>query len=121
MAKAPAKKTSAKSAPAKKSNLPEREEYEYDVNTLAEDLEIEPASVRVKLRNAGIEKAGRSYGWDSKRDYDSVLKKLKNSSTRSRDEDEDGPAPKRTAKKTATKTAPAKKPARRREATAAEA
>ncbi len=47
------------------------------MTTLANDLGIGEATARVKLRNAGVEKAGRSYGWNTKKDYDAVVKQLK--------------------------------------------
>jgi hypothetical protein len=52
-------------------------DFKYTVGTLAGDLGIEPASVRVALRNASIAKTGRMYGWNSQKDYDSVLKRLR--------------------------------------------
>src|ERR1700747_2956654 len=52
------------------------EDYTYDVTTLARDMELEPASVRVKLRNAGIEKAGKKYGWNNKKEYEQVMREL---------------------------------------------
>lgn len=38
---------------------------------------ILPASVRVQLRNAGVKKNGKSYGWDSKADLADVINKLR--------------------------------------------
>jgi len=73
MAKAP-KQTEA---PAKKSNLPVHEKPEFGVAELAEALGIEPTSARVKLRNAGIEKTGRSYSWPNQKALDAVVKQLK--------------------------------------------
>lgn len=61
-----------------KSNLPERPTYKYNVQTLAEKLGIETASVRVALRKHKIEKAeGGVYGWDTKADFEEVLAQLK--------------------------------------------
>lgn len=85
------KKPAAKEETKKKSNLPERPEYKYNVATLAEDLGIEPASVRVALRKADIEKAdGGVYGWNNKTDYEAVKAKLRPSkdSGKSTDKDE---------------------------------
>jgi len=50
---------------------------EYTVAKLATDLGIEPASVRVALRNAGIEKPGKKYEWPNKTEYQKVLSALK--------------------------------------------
>ena len=67
--KKPAAKSAAKKAPA--------EAMKYGVDDLAKALGIKPASVRVRLRNAGVEKAGKSYGWNSQKDLDAVVKQLK--------------------------------------------
>ena len=74
MAKAPKQ---PEAAPAKKSNLPVHEKPEFGVAELAEALGIEPTSARVKLRNAGIEKTGRSYSWKNQKELDAVVKQLK--------------------------------------------
>ena len=73
MAKAP----KPAEAPAKKSNLPVHEKPEFGVAELAEALGFEPTSARVKLRNAGIEKSGRSYSWPNQKALDAVVKQLK--------------------------------------------
>lgn len=44
---------------------------------VAEALDVNEATARMKLRNAGIEKAGRSYGWDKQSDVKEVIAKLK--------------------------------------------
>jgi hypothetical protein len=54
--------------------------------------------VRVKLRNAGIEKAGKMYGWDSKREYEKVLAELESEPA--------APAPARSKKKAAPEPEP---------------
>jgi len=61
----------------KKEETAAEPQHKYTVTDLAKDLNIKAASVRVKLRNAEIEKAGKSYGWDTDEDYTAVLKKLK--------------------------------------------
>ena len=73
------KKAAEKKAAEKKTaGAPKAtEEFKFTVANLAEDLGIKEASVRVKLRNAEVEKAGRAYGWNKKTDYDKVLKQLK--------------------------------------------
>lgn len=60
MAKA-AKKTEEKTEA--KASAPE---FKYGVADLAEMLGIQEPSVRVQLRNRGIKRAGKSYGWNSK-------------------------------------------------------
>lgn len=52
-------------------------EFKYGVSDLADKLGIEAASVRVKLRNRGVEKAGKSYGWNTKAELDEVVDQLK--------------------------------------------
>lgn len=58
-----------------------KEDWKYDVATLAKELGIQEASVRVALRNRGIPKAGKSYGWNKEADYKDVVKKLRESNT----------------------------------------
>lgn len=52
-------------------------EATYDVTRLAKDLGLQGTTVRIKLREAGVEKPGKAYVWASKADYDKVLAKLK--------------------------------------------
>lgn len=49
----------------------------YGIQDLADALGIAPASARVRLRNEGIEKSGRSYGWNTKSELDALVKQLK--------------------------------------------
>lgn len=58
----------------KKESAPE---FKFGVADVASALEIEPASVRVQLRNHKIEKAGKSYGWNTQKELDEVVKTLK--------------------------------------------
>ena len=68
-----ATKTSAKSEAKAAAS-----EFKYGVNDLAKILgHSDPASTRVALRKHGIEKAGKSYGWNSKDDLEAVAKKIK--------------------------------------------
>lgn len=50
--------------------------FEFGVPELADALGIEPASVRVALRNKGVEKNGNVYGWKTRKDFDAVVKQL---------------------------------------------
>ena len=52
------------------------ETMKYGVSDLAKSLGIKSASARVRLRNAGIAKAGKSYGWNSQKDLEAVVKQL---------------------------------------------
>lgn len=73
------KTTSTKSTKAKntKPEAAASEDMKYGVNELAKELGIKPASVRIKLRTAGVDKAGKSYGWNTKKEFDAVVKQLK--------------------------------------------
>lgn len=78
----------------KSSDDDEKEaEFKYGVQDIADELGIKPASVRVQLRNKGIEKAGKSYGWNSKTELKEVISELK-ASTAEKDDDDDKPAKK---------------------------
>lgn len=66
----------------------EAPEFKYGVDDIAEELGIKPASVRVQLRNKGIEKAGKKYGWNSKSELKEVIAQLKSDSSSDEDDDE---------------------------------
>lgn len=51
--------------------------FKYNVETLADDLGLQPASVRVALRKHAIDKTDGVYGWNTQADYKAVLAKLK--------------------------------------------
>lgn len=75
----PEKKEKAPKADKKaeaKSETKEPKEEGYGVAYLAKSLGKEPATVRVLLRKAKIEKPGKSYNWSSKAKADEVAKKL---------------------------------------------
>jgi hypothetical protein len=108
MAKAD-KKTAKKEKPVEKETA--AAEFKYGVKDLAEELGIKETSVRVQLRNKGIEKAGKSYGWNSKAELKEVVAQLK---TSSKDEDDEDEAPKKKSKK--AKPAKAEKPAKAKKA-----
>lgn len=69
----------AKAADTEDTKPAAAEKPKYGVPELADALGIEPSSVRVNLRKMGVEKNGRSYGWDTKKDFDAVLKDMKSS------------------------------------------
>ncbi len=71
---------------AEKVEKTEAAEFKYGVQDLADALGIKPASVRVQLRNNGIEKAGKSYGWNTKKELNEVIDQIRSDSD---DEDED--------------------------------
>lgn len=63
-AKAPAAKKAAK----KPAGL--------GINDLAKEMKLEPASVRVKLRNAEIKRSGRGYSFASPAEVKRIAKQL---------------------------------------------
>ncbi len=87
-------KGKAKKADAKAEKTAERE-FKFGVEELAEMLDIKPASVRVQLRNHGIEKAGKSYGWDTKAELKEIVDQIKSG----KDEEDEKPAKKGKAAK----------------------
>ena len=69
-------KTKAKDKKTVKPVKKEAVEFKYSVSDLAKKLSIEPASVRVQLRNKKVEKAGKSYGWNDESKFNAVVKLL---------------------------------------------
>lgn len=72
---------------AKPTPPPQPPKPKYGVPELAEALGVKASSVRVRLRNAGIEKSGKLYGWDSKSEMMEVVAKLKASGRKAKAED----------------------------------
>ena len=88
MAKASKTATKEKEAPAKSTG----DEYKFGVEDLADALDIEPASARIKLRNANIKKAANGrYGWKTKADLQEVVDKLKSKAPAKKKEAEEEP------------------------------
>mgnify|MGYP003593656952 CR=1 FL=1 len=88
-------------------------EPKYTVDSLVEATGLQPASVRVALRELGVEKAfGNKYGWDKKADFDEVVKAMKERSAKRLDltkkEPEPAPAPAKGKKAATAPAAPAK-------------
>lgn len=85
------KKATKKVAPAKTEKDEAAEPtHKYGVNDLAELMGIQPASVRVRLRNAEIPKAGKAYGWDTKAELQDVMKEIGSGRKKAADEEEEG-------------------------------
>lgn len=104
-----AKKGKKEKVEAKAEKVAERE-FKFGVEDIADELGIKPASVRVQLRNKGIEKAGKSYGWNSKSELREVIDQIRSGSS---DEDEDEtPKKAKKAKGAKAKKASSKKKAR---------
>lgn len=91
----------------------EKEVYKYDINTLGKDLGLQPATVRVLLRQAKVSKAGKSYGWNKEADYKAVLKQLKTdkpaAEKKSAEKKTEAPAKGKAKEEPAKKAAPTKK------------
>lgn len=78
------------------------------MSDLAEAVGIAPASVRVALRALEVEKNfGNQYGWNTKKDFDEVVKALKERNAKSAvaDKGESKPAAKSTGRKPRGKAA----------------
>ena len=57
--------------------MSEKNEFKFSVDDLAKKLGVKAESARIALRKHKIEKAGKAYGWDSVKDLDAVVKKIK--------------------------------------------
>ena len=80
MARKTTKTTASKETETKASA---KDEPKYGVNDLVEASGLQPASVRVALRELGVEKEfGNKYGWNTKKDFDEVVKALKERSAK---------------------------------------
>lgn len=69
----------------------------YTTANLLEDTGLPRATLYVKLREMGIEKAGKGYKWTRRSEYKEVLSQLKaycKSRTKRKAKIEDGPKPK---------------------------
>lgn len=98
-------------AEAKAEKQAERE-FKFGVEDIAEELGIKPASVRVQLRNKGIEKAGKSYGWNSKSELKEVIEQIRSGSSDDDDDADEKPAKKSKKDKAKAKKGSSKKKAR---------
>lgn len=84
------------------------DEFKFGVEDVADKLGIEPASARIKLRNAKVKKLnGNKYGWKTKADLDEVVSKLKDTPAAPAKKD-GGDKAKASTKKADDKKAPAK-------------
>lgn len=60
----------------KKNNLPKLEMPEFGIQKVAKALGVDERTVRVKLRNAKVEKSGRTYDFKNQAGVDRVVKQL---------------------------------------------
>jgi hypothetical protein len=93
-------KKNKKADKAEKETAAQEREFKFGVEDIAEKLGIKPASVRVQLRNKGIEKAGKSYGWDSKSELNEVIDQIRSNG----DDDADEKPAKKSKDKKANKS-----------------
>ncbi len=97
-----ARKTKTAEAPAEKAS---KDEPKFGVNDLVEASGLQPASVRVALRELGVEKEfGNKYGWNTKRDFDEIVKGMKERSAKRIATGDSGDKAKPAAKKSARKS-----------------
>lgn len=99
-------KEKTKEAPAKVADKTAAPEFKYGISDVVEATGLTPETIRLKFRNLGVKKAGKSYGWNSKDELKTVVDKLKAAPAK------EAPKAKETAKaKPAAKPAPKKKAA----------
>jgi len=81
----------AKSKDKTEEKATKAEAPKYDINDLAEALDITPAACRVKLRSKKVAKNGGRYGWETKAEFNEVVSLLKTAkkAKKSKDEDDD--------------------------------
>lgn len=86
------------------------------MKNLEEDTGLQPASIRVGLRESSFEKSGKAWGWNTKKEYDEVLAYFKERSARkpAMKAEEKAPAKPTRSRKAANEEAA--KPTRRRKA-----
>jgi len=60
-----------------KRTPPAPETHKYGVAELAAALGIQPSSVRLALRKSSLKRTGRSWGWDTQKEFDAAVKELK--------------------------------------------
>jgi hypothetical protein len=85
-------------------------EHKYGIDDLAALMGLNAASVRSFLRKSGVERTGRSYGWDTKGELDAIVKDYQNGKkSPGRPKADEAPAPKaKVARKAAPEAAPVK-------------
>lgn len=78
----------------------------YGIEAAAEALNTKPHLLRIRLRRAGVKKNGKTYGWDTKADFEAALAALKTPSPKTKeaqakDKAKAAAAPKKPLKKAA--------------------
>lgn len=72
-AKTAAKKAATKTA-AKKAGADDKPKL--GINELAKVMKLEPETVRKRLRDSGMKKTGKAWGWKNKAELETVAKKI---------------------------------------------
>ena len=104
-----AKEKKVEKKAAKVEKKAEAETFKYGVSDLADKLGIEAATVRVRLRNANVAKAGKSYGWNTKSDLEDVIAEIQAEKPAKKAKADKAPKKADKADKKAGKDKPAKK------------
>lgn len=99
----------AKTKSKEENKAPANDTPKYGIKDLAKQMDLKEASVRVKLRNAGVAKTGKAYGWNTKSELEDVASQLAPAEKPVKEK-------KAPAKKAAAKKAPAKKAAKKKAA-----
>ena len=70
------KSEAKKEAKPKKESKKKEPAFAYGVKDIAEQMEISDVAVRGILRRRGVEKAGKSYGWNTMKELEAVVKEI---------------------------------------------
>lgn len=92
------------------------DEFKYGVKELADATGLQPASVRVGLRDSDFEKAGSQWGWNNQKEFDKVVAFFKDRSERRPDTSKAETAKPKRGKAPAKSTKTAAKPRRKKAA-----
>lgn len=68
-------KTEAKSE-KKKEKKTKEPAFAYGVKNIAERTGLSEVAIRGHLRRRGVEKAGKSYGWNTQKELEAVIKEI---------------------------------------------
>lgn len=81
------KKAKEKKPEEKKTEKKAKEpEFAYGVKDIAEAMDTTAVAVRGMLRRRSIEKAGKSYGWNTQKDLDAVIKEISKKPAKDKEE-----------------------------------
>ena len=72
--KTAAKKAATKTTNAKKGDT--KDKPALGIGDLAKVMKLEPETVRKRLRDSGMKKSGKAWGWKNKAELETVAKKI---------------------------------------------